>query len=102
PPLDPVGIVTAGIGPEHDLGRRMIKLPADDDLIAAPRQPVTGLCARLRAAGGETRADQDQETVSHRSSASLSGIGLGTTAESPFSRAAGLVSRRCRPSWSIE
>src|SRR5205807_57044 len=102
PPLDSIGVVAAGIHPEHDLGGGVVKLPADDDLIPAPRQPVAGLRLRLRAAGGETRAEQDQETGFHRSSASLSGIGLGKSSEYRFSHAAGRLSRSRRRSWSIE
>jgi hypothetical protein len=43
PGLNPIRVEAARIGPEHDLGRRMKKLPADDDLIASAGQSFPDL-----------------------------------------------------------
>ena len=47
PALDPVGVIAARIGPQHDPCRGVIQLSADHDLIAPARQLLADLGARL-------------------------------------------------------
>ena len=52
PTLDAVSVVAARVGPEDDLRRGVVELPADDDLVASPSQTLADLGLRFHGRRG--------------------------------------------------